>query len=53
VRRWLTARNAWTFSVYIFVSMTMIVLSLSAPKSIAFFVTSFCFSCFMTDLSLM
>ena len=44
----LTAKNACTFSIYELLFITTIVLPLLSWTSIAFFVTSFCFSCFMT-----
>ena len=49
VRKWLTARNVWTFSTYVSVCTSTIVLPISTWTIIAFSVTSFCFSCFMTS----
>ena len=48
VGKWLTARNARTLAIYELLFITTIFLPLSAWTCIAFFVTSFCFSCFMT-----
>lgn len=53
VGKWLTARNARTFSIYELLFIITIVLPLLAWTSIAFFVTSFCFSCFMTQSCLL